>query len=323
MVSIILVNWRGWRDTILCLQSLFHMRGADYRVVVCDNASGDESVDMIRLWAEGRLSPWVPPGHVARALTLPLDRGPVGLTELATGDPVPAAAPRLTLLHTGANLGFAGGCNAGMRHVVTRDDTDAVWLLNNDTVVEPPALAALVARAEGHERGLLASSVIRYLNDPRQVWFEGGVFDPRTALGRHVTREKFAASASPFLTGCALLITRAAWERLGLLDESFFMYGEDVDYSLRALEHGVPLEVVTESVVYHAEGASSGMQSAFAYENIVSGGFRVSRRYFPAWTLLPALAYHVSKLLFLLAVKRRSRAAMAGYAKGIVSGLRA
>src|SRR4051812_27705132 len=100
------------------------------------------------------------------------------------------------------------------------------------------------------------------------------------------------------------------------------MYGEDVDYSLRAAAAGVPLRIAAESIVLHAEGASSGHASPSAYRNIVSSGLRVGRRHFGAWHMIPAFAYHVAKLAFLWAVKRRPRAALAGYWEGIVQGLR-
>ena len=225
MVSIVLVNWLGWRDTILCLQSLFHLEDRRFRVIVCDNASGDESVEMIRMWAKGLVTAWVPPGNPARDITVPSQKRPAAIAECCEGELLAGAdfeAP-LVLLHTGANLGFAGGCNAGIRHVIARGDSDAVWLLNNDTVADKGALGALVAAMQGHEGGLLASSYILYMSDPRLVWFEGGVFEPMKAVGRHVPLQRFSRSTRPYLSGCALLITRAVWERIGLLDESFFM----------------------------------------------------------------------------------------------------
>ena len=323
MVSIILVNWRGWRDTILCLQSLERLSDDRVRVVVCDNASDDESVSMLRAWAEGRLSAWVPPAHPARAYAVPRSADAAPLDEHVAGTPIDARSDaRLVLLHTGANLGFAGGCNAGIRYAIARGDSSAVWLLNNDTVVAPGALGALVAEASRDGIDALASSRILQMERPDAVWFEGGEFRPFTGAGHHVSRSRFARSRHPYLSGCALFIPRSVWERVGLLDESFFMYGEDVDYSIRAAEAGVPLRIASSSIVLHAEGASSGHASPSAYRQLVSSGLRVSRRHFGAWSALPAVGYHVAKLVYLWAVKRRSRASVGGYWRGIVDGVR-
>jgi GT2 family glycosyltransferase len=323
MVSIVLVNWRGWQDTILCLQSLLRLRGDDVRIVICDNASGDESVPMLRAWASGLVSAWVPPDHPARSHAVPGPERTMALVEQAPGDPIDmGAAARLVLLHTGANLGFAGGCNAGMRYAIARGDSAAVWLLNNDTVVQHGALDALLAEASrGGTPALVSSRVYRMLS-PRTIWFEGGEFRPFTGAAHHVSVSRFGRGRHPYLSGCSLLIPRAVWERVGLLDESFFMYGEDVDYSIRATALGVPLRIATDSIVLHAEAASSGRASASAYRNIVSSGLRVGRRHFSAWYALPAVGYHVAKLAFLWAAKRRSSAALRGYWSGIVQGLR-
>lgn len=323
MVSIILVNWRGWRDTLLCLQSLGRLPVDRARVIVCDNASGDESVPMLRAWAEGRLSAWVPPGHPARTYAVPRSVASTTLHEHVAGTEIDTRSDApFVLLHTGGNLGFAGGCNAGIRYAIARGDSSAVWLLNNDTVVAPGALDALVAEAGRAGVDALTSSRILQMNAPDAVWFEGGEFRPLTAAGHHVSPSRFARSRHPYLSGCALLIPRSVWERVGLLDESLFMYGEDVDYSIRAAAAGVPLRIAPASIVLHAEGASSGHASPSAYRHLVSSGLRVARRHFGAWRLVPAVGYHVAKLIYLWAVRRRPTASLAGYWHGIVDGVR-
>lgn len=323
MVSIILVNWRGWRDTILCLQSLQRLRGAPFRILVCDNASPDDSVEMIRAWAEHRCCAWVPPAHPARALTLPPPGGPVTFAEVPAGAAEHlGAAAWLTLIQCGRNLGFAGGCNVGMRYAIARGDCDAVWLLNNDTATDAAALEALVATsATLHDTALLSSRVL-YMDNPARVWFEGGEFDPRISSGRHVSRQRFAQVARPYLSGCALFIPRFVWERIGFLDDSFFMYGEDADYSIRATEYGIPLRIAEKSIVLHAEGASAGSASATAYQNLVANSIRVGRRHFSRWYGAPVLIYHCARLVGLGVLKRRSRAALAGYWRGILFGFR-
>ena len=323
MVSIILVNWRGWQDTILCLQSLMRLRGDDFRVIVCDNASGDESVPSIHAWAAGQLCAWTSTGEPARAYAIPRAPRAIELTEHVAGAPIaPTTDAKLVLLHTGANLGFAGGCNAGIRYALARGDSDAMWLLNNDTVVDPDALDALRAECERLGGVALVSSRVVNMSAPETPWFEGGEFRPLTGSAHHVPFVRFRASAHPYLSGCSLWIPRAVVERVGLLDESFFMYGEDVDYSVRALALGIPLAVAEDSVVLHAEGASLGPASPTAYRNLVASGLRLTRRYFNRAFLVPAVAYHLAKLAYLWGVKRRSRSSLGGYWRGIVSGLR-
>jgi GT2 family glycosyltransferase len=278
---------------------------------------------MLRAWASGRVSAWVSPAAAARTHAIPRPDTSTAYTEHMAGEPVAAGTPeRLVLLNTGGNLGFAGGCNAGIAYALECDDCDAVWLLNNDTVVDEQALDALLAESERQGHAALMSSRVVSMHQPETPWFEGGEFRPLTGAARHVSPSRFRRSRHPYLSGCSLFIPRAVLDRVGVLDESYFMYGEDVDYSIRARAAGIELVLVERSVVLHAEGASLGPASPTAYRNIVASGLRLTRRYFGSMWLIPAVGYHVAKLAMLWAVKRRSRAALAGYWRGIVSGLR-
>jgi GT2 family glycosyltransferase len=323
-VSIIVVNWNRWADTALCLQTLFRLDYPSFQVVVCDNGSNDDSVAMIRAWATGMLTAYVPAGHAARPYLLPARR-PTTVVEIDAGPDATGTshAPDadLVLIKSPANLGFSGGNNVGMRHVLQQGQSDFVWLVNNDTAVTPDALRTLVARVADDDTRVLASSRIVLMADPERIWFEGGAFNPMLASARHVSRPEFEHARHRFLSGCALLIGRAAWEAIGLLDDrTYFMYGEDVDYSIRARRAQVPLRVVGESVVLHAVGASSEVRSAAAYRHYVSGAIRVVMRNFSALRAVPVVLFHLGKLLLLGTVQRRPRATLVGYWQGIVQG---
>lgn len=326
MVSVILVNWNGWRDTILCLQSLFRSRDVNYRAIVCDNGSTDESLDCIRKWAAAELDAFVPSTHPARALCVPSPARPISCTLVDGAQSAPSRASvadaKLMLVPNGANLGFAGGNNAGIRLAFQQLNSDYVWLLNNDTVVEPETMRELVRAAED-EGGLgLVSSRISLLSDPATVWFEGGEYNPLWATASHVPLARFARSTRRYLSGCSLLIGRRAWERIGLLDDALFMYGEDIDYSIRAERAGLPLRIAAESRVLHAVGASSGMRTPSAYRNFVSSSVRVSLRHHGRKFVVPMTLFHVTRMLTLLVAKRRDPRAMRGYLEGLVMGLR-
>lgn len=318
-VSVILVNWNGWRDTLLCLQSLMAMHVAPAQIIVCDNGSTDGSLDVLRAWAAGRVSAWVAPSHAGRP-SVEVSARP-RLVDVGCSAPAGAVGPQLVLVDVGANLGFGGGNNVGMSYVREHTTSDYVWLLNNDTTVAPDALERLLARVGGTATRVLASSRVVYMQRPTVAWFEGGIFDSVTARARHVSTQAFDRSATGFLSGCALLIGRSAWECIGLLDaERFFMYGEDIDYSLRARAAGIPLVLVEDSIVLHAVSASSQVASPFAYRHNVSSVIRVSRKHFAAWRALPIAAYHVTKLLALGILRRPGMPALRAYWHGIVSG---
>jgi GT2 family glycosyltransferase len=322
-VTVILVNWNGWRDTILCLQSLFATVGPSFDVIVCDNGSTDGSLDNISMWASGLLSPWVSSSHPARSVVELSARPRTCLiADADTNAETPSSAPQLLVIPTGANLGFGGGNNVGISWAKKRGTSDYVWLLNNDTTVLSDTLSELVTAVEEYDTRVLASSRVMLMMEPQRVWFEGGVFRSLTATAHHVTVEEFERSRTGFLSGCALLIGKHAWESLGLLDDRrFFMYGEDIDYSMRAREAGIALRVVRTSIVLHAVSATSQIASPFAYYHNVSSVIRVARKHFKAWRVVPVVAYHVLKLAALAIVRRPGRHVLGSYWRGILRGL--
>ena len=143
---VILLNWNGWKDTLECLESVFRLDGKDFRVIVCDNASTDGSLEKIKQWARGELAAECANPQLS-GLTSPPVAKPIQYLEM-TREQAEARtggweAP-LTLIQTGGNLGFAGGNNVGLRLALGDPDCQYFWLLNNDTVVKPTALSAMV-----------------------------------------------------------------------------------------------------------------------------------------------------------------------------------
>ena len=165
-----------------------------------------------------------------------------------------------TIVKTGKNRGFAGGCNLGIAHALS-DNADFVWLLNNDTIVDPEALQCLVNRAKADGRIAAVGSAIYFMEEPHrlQAWGGGRV---NFWLGR--SRHFLAAvpdDGVDFITGASMLISRVSLESVGLLDEQFFMYWEDADFCFRLRKANWKLAVAGDSKVWHKESASVGKNS--------------------------------------------------------------
>lgn len=172
--------------------------------------------------------------------------------------------PDIEVLQTGANLGFAGGNNVGIRHAL-ENGADFVWLLNNDTTVEPDALSALVRATLMDENVGMVGSKIVYHGEPSTLWYAGAVLDPQKPYRPHHIglNEKDQGQydqtcETGYVTGCSLLAHREMIEAVGLLDDDLFLYFEDVDWSARAKAAGWKLTYCPESVVYHKVSVSSG-----------------------------------------------------------------
>lgn len=167
------------------------------------------------------------------------------------------AHPDILLIETGANLGFAGGNNIGIRYALERG-ADYIWLLNNDTIVSPDALTAMIEVAESDPKIGAVGSVLYYMNQTEkiQAW-GGGRVNLITGRSRHL----LAPGDLHYITGASMLLRREALEQVGLLDESFFMYWEDADLSLRLRREGWKLAVAEGARVLHKESASAGKKS--------------------------------------------------------------
>ena len=191
-VYVIIVNWNGYRDTIECLESLARLRHANFRVVIVDNGSTDGSIEALRRWT--RAEPRQMAGPVWDRL--PASRRVSVSLEVVSPDGAASAETeglQVTLIAAGENLGFAGANNLGMRFAIQDRAADFFWLLNNDTVVTPNALSALLAYAAANPSKGMIGSVLLYYRDPDTVQGLGGWLRPGQALAGHIgagTRRK-------------------------------------------------------------------------------------------------------------------------------------
>ena len=251
-VATILLNWNSAADTIRCLRSLRYLRGVRPEVVVVDNGSTDDSVACIRAAA----------AHL--------------------GFPV-------TILETGSNLGFGGGCNVGIRHALEQG-ADYLWLLNTDAIPHPDALRSLVEAMERDAQVGAVGSVIYDLERPEhiQTW-GGGQVHLRLGVTHH-HRHPVKAGQLHYLTACSLLLRGVSLAQTGLFDEkTFFMYWEDADLCLRLRQKGWNLAVAERSLVWHRTSSSLGRTHPLKdYYVTVSVGY-FQRRYAPSPLVAMAL----------------------------------
>lgn len=306
-VAIVLVNWNGWQDTIECLESLLLLSYPDFRIVVCDNGSGDDSLQKIKNWA---------------------DRHEVLYTEYlrveAEVGGLPAADQLLALISNDENLGFAGGNNVGLRYVMARGDSEYCWLLNNDTVVEPDALNHLVTRMQQQPDIGICGSTIRLYHDRQRVQALGGGrycrwiglpwhYGRFTTWGKKIN-ERRAEAWMNYVEGASMLVSQKFLDEVGLLCEDYFLYFEEADWAIRA-KGSFNLGYAARSIVYHKIGGSIGTSSNPATMSYTSDYFNIrnrllfTRRFYPA--ALPTVWMVIAgSLLLRLCLGKWDRAAM-------------
>jgi GT2 family glycosyltransferase len=220
-VAIIIVNWNGYDLTKACLESLNELQYSNFQVVVVDNGSVDGS-----------------------------------------GEKLKTEFPDITLLTSPDNIGFTGGNNLGMQWALDHF-FDQVLLLNNDTLVEPAFLDPLVTFLEQNPDYGAVQPKIMLEAERDKLWNAGGGYfkwlEMTWSIGTGQLDEgQFDQEKdTPWITGCAILVRSDVIRMAGMLDNRFFAYYEDVEWSFRIKKSGFLLRYLPQSKIYHVAGGSS------------------------------------------------------------------
>jgi GT2 family glycosyltransferase len=200
--------------------------------------------------------------------------------------------PEARVLESPVNLGFTGGNNLGIADALRRGAA-YVWVLNNDTVVEPGSLSALVAVAEGDPRIGVAGSKIRFYQQRDVIDYAGGYVDAWRGHAGHVGLGELDRGQYDrvrdvdFVTGCSFLARREMVEQVGAFDEALFIYWEDVDWCARARAAGWRVVYAPGSLIFHkggqpAVGGAAANVSASRLYLCARNSLRYMGRYHPA-----------------------------------------
>lgn len=235
IVSVVVLNWNRWSQTVNCVKSLEQIKSSDFKlqIIVVDNGS-----------KEG------PPKK------LTTHRSP------------------LTIIRESANLGFAGGNNIGIKHALS-NNSDYIFLLNNDTTVDKNIVRELLAQALQSSAGIIGPKIYftpgmefhqnRYQQQEkgRVFWYAGGLIDWKNLYGYHrgvdeVDHGQYdKVCPVDYASGAAMFLSKEVIQNIGLLDERYFMYYEDLDYCLRAKQAGYTILYKPTAVMWHDNAGSS------------------------------------------------------------------
>lgn len=223
-LAVILVNYNGKSYNEACIESVRANRvQARVRIIVVDNASSDGSVQTLR--------------------------------ERYAGE------EQMELIELDDNSGFSCANNVGIRRAQAWG-ADAVLLLNNDTEIGETMLQELLACAARHPGSVIVPKIY-YSDDRKRIWSAGGSVSPVIRKVRHIGLDEEDRGQYDeerrifFATGCCLFLPMQVIRQAGLLDERFFLYYEDTEYSFRLRELGIDIYYCPQAVMYHKVGASS------------------------------------------------------------------
>jgi GT2 family glycosyltransferase len=288
-VAIILVNLNQEDLTRTCIESLLRVTYENLEIVLIDNNSSDGSGRRIH------------------------DR-----------------YPAITYHHLEMNLGFAGGNNTGMK-IALDHKADFIMLLNNDTEVSPDCIQPLVVLAAKEPAIAAQCGKIYMFSDKRKLWYAGGTMDIPRAHASHrgiwqEDRGQFDdVEDTGFASGCMLFVSRGVIENVGMLDEGFFIYHEDVDWCLRMKRRGYRVVYNPQARIWHKVSSTNRIDSPFYLYFTMRNKILLVRKHASAsqWIWhLPYFLYYYSRHLIRMSMKWRSWHGTRAILYGMIDGLR-
>ena len=254
-VFVIILNYNG-RDTIKeCLASVFRMDYPNFEVVIVDNDSRDGSFELAKNYF-----------------------------------------PKAHFIKNEKNLGFAAGNNIGIRFALEKM-ADYIFLLNNDATVFKNTLSDLIKIAQKRESEKIGIfSPVIFKGDSKDIWFAGGKINWLRMRAEHKNlpqspfKKRGGLIKTDYVTGCAMLIEKEVFKKIGLLDEIFFLYYEDADFCWRAKKEGFKSAVAAGAKVKHYEKSEEN-KKAKTYWLVVSGIYFFRKN--SPWFLKPWIAVYL------------------------------
>lgn len=231
-----------------CLDSLLMSRGASLRVVVTDNASTDNTLEIMRSWACRRMA----------------SDGDFSFCEMSVDDQK-ASATTLTILTSPYNGGYAYGVNQSVKYLLSEQAIDLFWILNPDCEVEETTAEKYLKHAADRTFSLMCGRTL-YKDQHNIIQTDGGRVSLWTGVCSSANAGLSTSAASipdvetiDFIPGSNAVATRIFIEKAGLMEEDYFLYYEEVDWALRRGD--LPLRILDDAIVFHHGGTSIGSGS--------------------------------------------------------------
>ena len=219
MIYICVLNYNNPSDTIGCLDSLLALSGHEFKILLVDNSSQDNSHSVLEKYTQK---------HQEKIHFFSLKK----------------------------NLGYAGGNNVAIRYALQQSDMEYCWILNNDTIVEPDAMSWLYQYMEKHHEVGLCGSKLIYEWDRNKLQGYGGIYSTLFGLSSTCCNLEEIDTIN-FVIGASVFVRKSFLEEIGLMCEDYFLYYEEIDWAMRSRKK-FAIACEPRSVVYHKEGASIG-----------------------------------------------------------------
>lgn len=267
-ISIIILNWNGWEDTIECLESLYRINYPNYEVIVVDNFSTNDSIQKIKDWTEWKIeveSKYFETKKCTHNIKI-FEYRKADLEDnsyLARKKEFDKleSNKKLFLLKNDKNDGFAGGCNVWIKQILSENQSEYTLLLNNDTVVDKDFLNNLyIDISKDYKLWIIAPVSYNYFTKEIDFyWWNINWYQWRPYHFKKENNIKYFN----FLTWACLLVKNNLFSDIWWFDEKYFCYFEDADLCQNTIKQWFYLWLSRQSFIFHKISASSWKQSYF------------------------------------------------------------
>ncbi|MGA7836788.1 MAG: glycosyltransferase family 2 protein [Ignavibacteriaceae bacterium] len=225
-IFVVIVNYNGAEDSIECVESLLANGHKNIEIIIVDNNSDRTQKEKLK-------------------------------------DKLSNSA---NLIYLNDNLGFSAGNNVAIKEALKKN-AEYILLLNNDTIVEKDFLTKLLTASENNVELGITAPQINYYSNQNLIWSAGGYISKIRGSGfsRHeneADKGQVLRSYVDFVSGCCMLIKKEVFEKVGFLDEKYFLYLEDTDFCLRAINNGFKIYLVAGSNIYHKVNATTSRENS-------------------------------------------------------------
>lgn len=248
--------------------------------------------------------------------------------------------PQVTIIENDNNLGFAAANNIAVRFISKKFNPKYIMLLNPDTCIKSDFIKSAVTALEKNRKIGILGSIITYSNQPKKIWFAGGIVNKIFGYTRHLLMNKnviedklnhrISLKHTDFVTGAGMVIRNEIFAKIGYLSEDYFMYFEDVEFCQRALRAGYDCVFINHPYICHDVSASTGKigtndltkfkayyfaRNPFLYIKSNVSGWRRYTNYLGQFII--RLPYY-----FLKITMQKNIPALFSYTRGIIDGIK-
>lgn len=282
-VSIIILNWNGWDDTVECLESLYQIDYPNYNIIIVDNASKDDSLKKIKEYCQGKID------VKSDFFEYKKKNKPIEIIEITKenseklnfndNDFSNLNSDKLIIIKNDKNHGFAEGNNIGIKFALKQLNPHYILLLNNDVVVSSDFMKHLVSTSQKEKDVGIVGPTILFYNEKSRIQSAGVKINWHKGIATSLNRNK------PYdfhvkqiidvdsLSGCCLLVRSELFQQIGLFNSDYFLYWEETEFCVRSKKVDYRIIYDSQSKIWHKSGESTkksrGCYEYFYVRNMV------------------------------------------------------